>query len=59
MIIFMKYVDYIEWNNKAKQFIFKDEFKIKVFIELICYGMIIKNLDNLIRITIKINDKLY
>ena len=55
----MKYVDYMEWDDKVKQFIFKDGFKIKVFIELICYNMIIKNLDDLIRIIIEINDKLY
>ena len=55
----MKYTDCIEWDDKAKQFIFKDGFKIKMFTELICYGVIIKNLNNLIRIIIEINNKFY
>ena len=38
---------------------FKDKFKIKMFIELICYNIIIKNLNNLIKITIKIDNKFY
>ena len=38
---------------------FKDGLKIKVLIELMCYGVIIKNLDNLIKTTIKIDNKLY
>ena len=38
---------------------FKDGFKIEVFIELIRHGVIIKNLDDLIRIIIEIDNKLY
>ena len=38
---------------------FKDGFKIEVFTELIYHNTIIKNLDDLIKITIKINNKLY
>ena len=49
----------MEWDDKIKQFMFKDGFKIKMFIELMCYGVIIKNLDDLIRITIKIDNKFY
>ena len=55
----MKYIDYMEWDNKAKQFIFKKKLKIKVFIKLIYHGATINILDNLIEVTIKINDKLY
>ena len=57
--VFMKYIDCIEWDDKVKQFIFKDKFKIKMFIKLIYYDAVIKNLNNLIKIIIKINDKLY
>ena len=59
MVIFMKYTDHIKWNNKIKQFMFKDRFKIEMFIELIYYDIVIENLDNLIKTTIKINNKLY
>ena len=38
---------------------FKDRFKIKVFIKLIYHDIVIKNLDNLIKTTIKINNKFY
>ena len=38
---------------------FKNEFKIKVLTELMCHDTIIENLDDLIRIIIKINDKFY
>ena len=59
MIVFMKYTDYIEWNNKAKQFIFKKKLKIEMFIELIRHNTVINILDDLIKVTIEINDKLY
>ena len=55
----MKYIDCMEWNDKAKQFIFKKELKIEVFIELICHGAAINILDNLIEATIEINNKFY
>ena len=59
MTVFIKYTNYMEWDDKAKQFIFKNKLKIKVFTELIYHDVIIKNLNNLIRIIIKIDNKFY
>ena len=49
----------MEWNDKTKQFMFKDKLKIEVFTELMYYSAVIENLNNLIKITIKINNKFY
>ena len=59
MIVFIKYADCIKWDDKVKQFIFKDGLKIEVFIELMRYNIVIKNLDDLIRIIIEIDNKFY
>ena len=55
----MKYINHIKWNDKAKQFIFKNKLKIEVLIKLIYYDIAIKILDDLIKAVIKINNKLY
>ena len=55
----MKYTNRTEWDDKAKQFIFKKGLKIEVFIELMCHDIAINTLDDLIEATIKIDDKLY
>ena len=49
----------MKWDDKVKQFIFKNKFKIEVFIKLIHHNVIIENLDNLIKTIIKIDNKLY
>ena len=55
----MKYTDHTEWDNKAKQFIFKKRLKIEMLTKLIRHNITINILDNLIKATIKINNKLY
>ena len=55
----MKYINHTKWDDKAKQFIFKNKLKIEVFIELMRHGAVIDILNNLIKTAIKINNKLY
>ena len=45
-------------DNKAKQYIFKEGLKFKIQKKLIQYNTVIKDLDNLIKTAIKIDNKL-